>query len=216
MFENINLEKVAIAVSFILSHLSWIAVYGILLLLVFVLPKYIFSAARSILAHMLFYIETAVFCLFFRMKFSIKRFPFASFFRLSKNCDISITDGESIYRIHLLSLISPFKTAVTISRDGLCLTYISSASFRKRISEEGTFLLLSRDMLGYSSDKKVKMPEFDKVNKINMTDVVLICPKPLLICSAGGYGELYGIEEINGILWGSYRNLYKFLRRNKS
>jgi hypothetical protein len=71
-------------------------------------------------------------------------------------------------------------------------------------------------MLGYSSDKKVKMPEFDKVNKINMTDVVLICPKPLLICSAGGYGELYGIEEINGILWGSYRNLYKFLRRNKS
>lgn len=213
MFENVNFEKVVVAVSFILSHLSWIAVYAVILLLILVLPKYIISAARSILFHLFFYIITPAFCFIYGFKLSIKRFPFASFFGLSRKCDICITDRERVYRIHILSLINPFRTAVTISPDGLCLTYVSSASLRKRVSEEGSFLLSSGELLGYSRDKRVKLPLLEKENNSDIKEVILVCPKPLLIGSTGSYGELYGIEEINGVLWGCYRDFFKYLRR---
>ncbi len=211
MFENINFEKVVVSVGFILTHVSWLAFYSLLLYLVFVIPKYIFSAARSIIAHIMFFIEVGAICLFLGLKLSVKRLPFASFFKLAKNCDFRVTDGNYIYNIRVLSLISPFRTALTVSPDGVCFTYINSPSHRKRVSEEGAFYLSSREMLGFGTDRRVKLPEFAK-EKSNMVEVFLVCPKPLLISCSERYGELYGIEEINGILCGYYRDFYKYLR----
>ncbi len=178
MLENVNIPQVIRWVEIISQQIFYWLLFAAIFWAVLVLPKYIISFVWYIVSRIALYIALAVKSAKGGGRMKLLRPPFLS--ALFPAPDVLISSGGGDIRVTFIDDITAFRSMVTAKSGGeFVITTVSSVAVRKAVRQGDTYAVTGSGFLGQGDDHRKRAAIKEKKG---CADVLLVSPKPLLLC----------------------------------